>query len=296
MQLRVVSWFALVVAATSVAIALVGSPVPVGWLAPAAARAPLRVGYALEAPYAHRDDRGQLDGEAVEVLRALLARLDLPEPVWIHVEHHRLIHELRAGRIDIAAAGLFVTPDAAAQVDFTAPTASVRTGLLVARGNPLGLHALAQLRQHPGARLAVIDGSHELVQARQAGLAPDHLMCVVDLDGALAALRDGRAVALALPAPRLDRLHADPTIAATWEIAAPFTTPAGPGGPDIGYPALALRPGDPLRDRLDDALAGYLGSPEHLAVARRHGFSPEDIAAAHGFHGRDRGTADPTER
>ena len=295
MQLRVVSWFALVVAATSVAIALVGSLAPVEWPAPAA-RPPLRVGYALEAPYAHRDDRGRLDGEAVAVLRALLARLDLPEPVWIHVEHHRLIHELQAGRIDIAASGLFITPEAAAQVDFTAPTASVRTGLLVARGNPLDLHALAAIRQHPGARLVVIDGSHELAQARRAGLGPDQLMCVVDLDVALAALRDGRAAALAQPAPRLDHLQADPAIATAWEIAAPFTTPAGPVGPDIGYPALALRRGDPLRDRLDGALASYLGSPEHLAVARRHGFSPEDIAAAHGFHGRDRGTADPTER
>jgi polar amino acid transport system substrate-binding protein len=74
MQLRVVSWFALVVAATSVAIALVGSPGPVAWPAPAV-HPPLRIGYALEAPYARRDNLGQLDGEAIEVMRALLARL-----------------------------------------------------------------------------------------------------------------------------------------------------------------------------------------------------------------------------
>lgn len=172
----------------------------------------------------------------------------------------------------------------------------MRTGLLIARGNPLDLHALPQIRQHPGARLAVLEGSRELAQARQAGLEPDHLVRAIDLDDALAALHDGRAVALALPAPRLDGLRADPAFAAAWEIATPFTTPAGPQGPDIGYPALALRHGDPLRDRLDDALTAYLGSPEHLAMARRHGFTPEDIAAAHGFHARDRDATDPTDR
>lgn len=294
MQLRVVSWFALVVAATSVAITLVGaSALPAS---PAPSSAALRIGYALDAPYARRDSRGRLDGEAVEVMQALLPRLGLTDPVWIHAERHRLVHELQAGRIDVIASGLFITPETAQRVDFTRPTTSVRTGLLVARGNPLGLHALDTLQHRAGARLVVIDGSHELAQARQAGLGPDHLLCVIDLDGALEALANGQAAALALPAPLLAGLAARPAVAARWETATPFATPAGRDGPDIGYPALATRRGDPLRDRLDDALASYLGSREHLALAQRHGFSPEDIAAAHGLRAPDRLTADKAAR
>lgn len=294
MQLRVVSWFALVVVATSIAIALVGAPASPA--APAPSSEVLRIGYALDAPYARRDGQGRLDGEAVEVMRAMLPRLGLADPVWIHAEHHRLVHELQAGRIDVIASGLFITPETAQLVDFTRPTTSVRTGLLVARGNPLGLHALDSLRHRAGARLVVIDGSRELAQARQAGLGPDHLLCVIDLEGALEALASGQAAALALPAPLLAGLASRPAVAARWEAATPFATPAGRDGPDIGYPALATRRGDPLRDRLDDALASYLGSHEHLALAQRHGFSPDDIATAHGLHASDRIAADKATR
>jgi polar amino acid transport system substrate-binding protein len=242
---------------------------------------PLRAGYALEAPYAFRDADGTLRGEAVDTLRAALQRAGLPEPVWVHVEFPRLLHELRSGRIDVIAAGMFITPERAAQAAFTRPTTSVRMGLLVSDGNPLGLHALADLRRAgSAAKLAVLEGSVELERAREADLPEGQLLRLPDAGSALAAVRSGQAAAFALSAPSLRwAMRESPGLA----LAAPFTVPQHGGHPDIGFPAFVFRPGDPRRDRLDHALSGYLGSADHLRAVGPHGFGADDIAAAHGL-------------
>ncbi|MEX8493364.1 transporter substrate-binding domain-containing protein [Sphaerotilus sp.] len=281
MRRRLISGITLVVVVTGGALALIDRTAP--GLRPGGGQDGdvLRVGYALEAPYAFLDAQGHLQGEAIDTLRAALQRLGLPEPVWVHVEFPRLIHELRSGRIDVIAAGLFITPERATQVEFTRPTTSVRPGLLVTAGNPLGLHALGDLQRTSGARLAVLDGSVEWTQAREAGIPEAQLLRVPDPAGALAAMRSGQAVAFALSTPSLRWiLRESPD---TLALATPFEVPRRAGQPDIGYPAYAFRRGDPMRERIDLALSGYLGSAEHLQTVAGYGFSVDDIATAYGM-------------
>lgn len=278
MHRRLMAWGALVVAAAAIAMALIFQTLTDRGEHDGSV--PLRAGYALEAPYAYRDASGDLRGEAVDTLRAGLQRAGLPEPVWVHVEFPRLLHELRSGRIDVIAAGMFITPERAAVAEFTRPTTSVRMGLLVPGGNPLGLHALGDLRRAAGARLAVLDGSVELDRAREAGLTEAQLLRLPDTGSALAALRSGQAAAFALSAPSLRwAMREWPVL----ELAAPFTPPQQGGKPDIGFPAFVFRTGDPRRARLDQALAGYLGSADHLRAVADYGFEADDIAAAHGL-------------
>lgn len=278
MDRRLTAWGALVMVVAAIAVALVSQPLTDrrdhdGDL-------PLRAGYALEGPYAYRDANGELRGEAVDTLRAGLQRAGLLEPVWVHVEFPRLLHELRSGRIDVIAAGMFITPERAAQAAFTRPTTSVRMGLLVPSGNPLDLHALGDLRRSDGTRLAVLEGSVELDRAREAGLTDAQLLRLPDTGSALAALRSGQAAAFALSAPSLRWAMRDgPGL----ELATPFTTPQHDGKPDIGFPAFVFRSDDPRRSRLDQALAGYLGSAEHLRAVADYGFEADDIAVAHGL-------------
>ena len=279
MSWRLMAWSAFVVGVAAAAIALIARTTS-DVIADGDTGPLLRAGYALEAPYAYRDADGTLHGESVDTLRAALQRAGLPEPVWVHVEFPRLLHELRSGRIDVIAAGMFITPERAAQAAFTRPTTSVRTGLLVPAGNPLGLHALEDLRRAGGARLAVLEGSVELAQAREAGLTEAQLLRLPDAASALAALRSGQAAGFALSAPSLRWAMRD---SPTLEMAAPFAVPRRGGQPDIGYPAFVFRTDDPRRTRVDQALSGYLGSAEHLRVAESHGFSADDVAAAHGL-------------
>lgn len=278
MDRRLTAWGALVVVVAAIALGLVFQPLTDrrdhdgGDL--------LRAGYALEAPYAYRDARGELRGEAIDTLRAGLQRAGLLEPVWVHVEFPRLLHELRSGRIDVIAAGMFITPERAAQAEFTRPTTSVRMGLLVPKGNPLGLHALVDVHRSDGARLAVLDGSVELDRAREAGLTDAQLLRLPDTGSALAAVHSGQAAAFALSAPSLRwAMREWPAL----ELAAPFTPPQHGGKPDIGFPAFVFRSGDPRRARLDQALAGYLGSAEHLRAVADYGVEADDIAVAHGL-------------
>lgn len=279
MPRRLIAWNLLVVTAAASAAALLHgtAPEPLD----VANGTPLRAGYSLEAPYAFRDTNGSLRGESVDTLRAALQRAGLPEPVWVHVEFPRLLHALRSGHIDVIAAGMFITSEHTAQAAFTRPTTSVRMGLLVPAGNPLRLHAFGDLRAAgPAAKLAVVGGSVELDRAREAGLSDAQLLRLPDTDSALAALQSGQAAAVALSVPALRwAVRTQPTL----ELAAPFAVPQHQGHSDIGFPAYAFRIGDPRRDRLDQALSGYLGSPDHLHTAAQYGFGADDIAAAHGL-------------
>ena len=72
--------------------------------------------------------RGQPRGFEVEQMKAFVAELSEEvgarpplEPVFLPVAFDRLLPELLAGRGDIAAAGLTVTPERSAQVAFSAP-------------------------------------------------------------------------------------------------------------------------------------------------------------------------------
>lgn len=269
------AWVAVVVLGLVVAISVVLGRNHRHFWAPGqrSADTPLRIGYAIEPPYVLLDAQGRVSGESPEVLRAALKRMGKPEPVWLHFEFANLLAALQAGRIDLIAAGMFITPERSQQVAFTRPTAHVSTGLLVAAGNPQQLHSLADLARRPELTLAVLEGSVEAAQAGTAGLPATRQIRVTDALSGMAAVRSGSAAAFALSAPSL-RWAVQQSADAGVELAEPYQSSSPPG-----QPAYAMRSGDPRLGRLDQALAGWLGSAEHLAIAQRYGFSAADLPA-----------------
>ena len=268
------AWTLLVVAGMVIAMLMVGRSHTTG--SPTADDTPLRVGYALEAPYVYLDAQGQVSGEAPEVLHALLRQMGAPAPQWVHQEFSTLIHELEIGRIDVIAAGLFITPERSRRVAFTRPTVAVRTGLLVVAGNPQNLAGLQDLAGHDRLRLAVIEGAVEAQQALARGLSNRQLLRVPDAQTGLAAVRTGRAVAMALSAPSL-RWMLGQGGASGLEV---LDLTDDPSTANVGYPAFAWRLGDPRRDALDRRLARFIGSSEHREIELRHGMSMADIELA----------------
>lgn len=243
-------------------------------------RRPLRALYAIEPPFAFIDPHGRVTGEAPEMLRVLAGRAGLGDIEFVHAEFGQLLHELANGRGDVIASGLFVTPERAQRARFTRPTAQVGTAMLVMRGNPLALHSLEDLAAQPAAVLAVIDGSVEQVQASRAGLPESRIQPHADAMSAVVAVIEGRADALALSDVSLRYMLARSGITGV-ELAEPFATPQREGRPDTGWPAFALRPGDEaLARRLDEALAGYLGSPAHRALVEPFGFAAWNLPPA----------------
>ena len=237
----------------------------------------IRIGYAVEPPYAFVTSGGEVSGESPEVARRLVARLGIARIDWSQMAFSELIPALQSGRIDVIAAGLFVSEERARQVRFSEPTFRVRPALLVAEGNPHGLRTCEDLLGQPERRVAVIAGSVEQALLRQAGLASDRLVQVPDALTGHKAVESGLVDALALSAPTLRwRLQQAPR-AGTELVQAPDQSPMLAGA-DYGLGAFAFRQADQrLAQAWDEAAHGYIGSAEHRALLKRFGFSPADI-------------------
>jgi len=242
----------------------------------------LRVGYAIEEPFAMVEADGRVTGEAPEVLRDALRSLGRENVVWLQADLASLIHELESGRIDIIAAGMFVTPARTQRVLFTRPTATIQPGLLVRYGNPLHLRSLSDIAVLPTVKLAVIDGSVEQQLAHKAALSEAQIQAFPDAAAAAGAVRTGLADAFMLSSVSLHFLVTRAE-AGVFELVAPDTTR---DGNFVGLPAFAMRLEDKrLRDAIDNALADFLGSPAHLELMRRFGLLDDNIAVAPGSSG-----------
>jgi polar amino acid transport system substrate-binding protein len=219
----------------------------------------LRVGYAVEAPYAFVDARGEVSGESATIARTVAERLSASRVQWVQTGFVRLVPELETGRFDVIASGLFITPERAAHVAFSRPTCRVGAGVLFRADQeapPASCQALG-----PELRVAVVAGAVEAEALAACGHA--QLVVVPDASAWRAAVLNGVVDALALSLPALRWM-------ATEEgdlRAAPFDLDRAPG-----YPAFAFRRDDvALRVAWDEALAGYLGTPEHACADRGRG-------------------------
>ena len=251
-------------------------------LARARAGGVLRVGYALEAPFvllqpepAASAPALRVSGESPEVLRAALARVGITRLEWLRADFGSLIHELESGRIDVIAAGMFITPARSQRVAFSLPSVALRTGLL----QPVDLlpitPSLAELQHFPQRRLAVLEGSVEAALARSSGFPEARLIAYPDAPSALDALKRGRVEALALSSVSLRYMQRN-LPAGAYHLS-PDVVPDAPAG----LAAFAVRSQDQaLREALDQALAGFLGSAEHLALVAPFGIAAADLPEA----------------
>lgn len=240
-------------------------------------RGAIRVGYAVEAPYAFLGADGNVTGESPEVARRVAARLGLGRVEWFQVEFRELIPALEAGRFDVIAAGLFITPERAQRVRFSEPTFRVREALLVARGNPRQLHSYEQVRQHAGVRLAVVAGSVEATMLRQLGLPESQVVAVPDALAGRVAVEAGVTDGLALSSPTVRWMALRDELGRT-EVAEPFEQPAAAGPRKLGFGAFAFRKTDHrLHAAWNAALQGFVGSAEHRELIARFGFTEAEL-------------------
>lgn len=233
----------------------------------------LRVGYAVEAPYAVTGPAGEALGESPAVAAAVASRLGV-RPEFVLLDFHELIPALEAGRIDLVAAGLFVTPERAQQVLFSRPTLRVRAGWLARAGRfdlPL---TVADLVARPELHVAVIEGAIEATRLTAAGLPDARLQAFPDAASAAAAVRAGAADVLALSWPTVAAMAArSGGHLQAW--------PARYAGEDASLTALAVRRGEQrLLDAVNEALASHLGSPAHLAALSAVGLGLDDLPIA----------------
>ncbi|NKE69257.1 ectoine/hydroxyectoine ABC transporter substrate-binding protein EhuB [Candidatus Manganitrophus noduliformans] len=238
----------------------------------------IRLGYANEAPYAYYDTAaGKLTGEAPEIARAVLGEMGVTEVEGVLTEFGALIPGLKAGRFDIIAAGMYITPARCREIAFSNPTYGLGEAFLVKAGNPLGLHSYEEAAAHPTARLGVVAGAVERRYAQATGVPESRIAVLPDAPSAVAAVQAGRVDAYAGTSLTIQNLLSkarDPGI----ERAEPFRDPIIDGKTVIGYGAFGLRKEDTaLLNEFNAHLERFIGSPRHLAVVAPFGFTEADL-------------------
>lgn len=237
----------------------------------------IRIGYAIEAPYAFLKSGGEITGESPEVAKLVVARLGVQHIEWRLVEFDALISNLEAGHIDVIAAGMFITPQRAQRVDFSEPTIHVRHGLLVAKGNPKQIHSYEQAAAQHDITIAVLAGSVEEALLKRIGVPDGRLVIVPDALTGRVAVESGLADGLALSVPSLQWMLPQNQISST-EIAQPFEQSALAQRERLGYGAFAFRKTDTqLSSAWNTELKALIGSSEHLGLISKFGFTKAEL-------------------
>jgi polar amino acid transport system substrate-binding protein len=164
----------------------------------------------------------------------------------METEFGALIRELKAGRFDVIAAGMYVLPERCAQISFSEPTYMATNllgqGFAVRPGNPKGLHGYEDVARDGSVRLGVVAGGVEISHARALGVGDYQLVIFPDTAAAADGVRSGRVDAYAATALTVKALvDRDPK---RLERAQPFRNPVIGGKTALGYGAFGFRKED----------------------------------------------------
>jgi polar amino acid transport system substrate-binding protein len=234
----------------------------------------IRIGYANEAPFAYTLADGRVTGESPEIAKAVFAKMGINKVDAVLTEWGGLIPGLKAGRFDVIAAGMYVTPERMEQVLFTDPHYQIGDTLLVAKGNPENLKSYADIAKHPSARLAVMAGTTQYGYAKAAGIPDSRIMQVPNTIAQLQAVRTRRAAAAVGTQLTMTEL-AKKGGKAVQTVSDFQDDPA-----HTGYGAFAFRQQDQdLRDAVNAALKEWIGSEEHLKTVAPFGFDRSNLTS-----------------
>jgi polar amino acid transport system substrate-binding protein len=236
----------------------------------------IRIGFANEAPFGYQTPDGKLTGEAPEVGKAVLKQLGVTKVEGVLTEFGALIPGLRAGRFDMIAAGMYITPPRCKQVQFSEPSYSIGEAFAVAAGNPKKLQGYEDFAKNSSAKLGVMAGAVEAGYARKMGVAESQLVVFPDGPSALAGVRTGRVDAYAGTALTIQDLLSKN--GEGLERAEPFKDPVIDGESIRGYGAFGFRPEDKdFLEAFNKVLVSYRGSEEHLALVEPFGFTKSEM-------------------
>lgn len=237
----------------------------------------IRIGYAVEAPYAFLKPGGEITGESPEVAKLIVARLGIGRIEWQQSEFGSLIAGLESGRFDVIAAGMFISPERARRINFSEPSFHVQEALLVPKGNPRRLHSFAQALPPADVKIAVLAGSVEESLLLRLGLPDRQLVRVPDALTGRVAVESGTADGLALSSPTIRWMAMREQLGKT-EMAEPFEQSELAQKERLGFGAFVFRKRDgQLQTAWNVELKKFIGSAEHQKLIAEFGFTPNEL-------------------
>lgn len=247
------------------------------------------VGFANEKPYGYETSSGKLTGEAPEVARAVLKRLGVDRIKGRLVDFGALIPGLEAGRYDLIAAGMFITPQRCSAISFSDPDYCALEALGVKAGNPKNLSDYTSVAKTPDAKLAVESGAVELGYAKAAGVEQSQLVVLSTPQALVAAVEAGRADAFSLTSITVNTLVK--TTGGKLVMATPFV-PTVNGKEQYGCGGYGFRTSNSgFRNAFNAELDKMRKADDILPIIQKFGFTKDntDLAKKHTASGLCKG-------
>ena len=255
--------------------AMAGTAVSAATLAEIQESGTIRIAVANEIPYGYVDPTGAALGAGPDVAKALMEQLGVENIEWVTTNFSSLIPGLRADRFDMVAAEMAILPDRCGQVLFSEPNSSYGEGLLVAEGNPKGIHAYSDFADNPDYKVAIMAGADQLEMMQKLGVSEANLVTIASNADAISTVSTGRADAYAATSLTASGL-ADQGQGV--EVAAEFTDPVIDGEEVRSWGGFTFASGnEELRDAVNEALAEFKQTPEWTEVLSGYGFTQSDI-------------------
>ena len=157
-----------------------------------ASRSPTRSPTATSIP--NGDAKGAGPDVATAVVKAL--GIDADNIQWVVTNFSSLIPGLQANRFDMTAAEMAIRPERCQKVVYSEPNTSYGEGLLVANGDPKGIHTYADFAKG-GVKVAVMAGADQLQMMQSLGVPEGNIVTIAANADAISTVATGRADAYA---------------------------------------------------------------------------------------------------
>ena len=239
------------------------------------------VGIANEKPYGYVETDGRLVGAVPDVILAALAPHGVKTMQAQIVEFNALIPGLNAGRFDIIGAGMYIRPKRCEAVAFTNPMTRLGYGFAALKGNPKGVHSIADVAKHADAVVGTQNGSAQVEELQKAGVPAKRVVLFTNATEALAGLKASRCDVIYFPSLELNEVLKTANDPAVERVADFKQVLDASGAPDFGYSALGLRQVDKdLKAVLDDEIGKMLASGKLLEIIAKYGYGQDELPTA----------------
>ncbi|HLR74131.1 MAG TPA: ectoine/hydroxyectoine ABC transporter substrate-binding protein EhuB [Virgibacillus sp.] len=231
------------------------------------------VGFADEKPYGYENEDGELTGASVDTAKAVFKALGIDEVEGHLADYSELVPGLGAKKFDAITSGMAITPDRCENAAFAEPDMKYGEGLIVQKGNPLGLHSYTDIADNPDAVISIMSGATENDFVVSEGVDEDQIQSAPDIPATIAAVESGRADAttgtemtliMALESADSDNL----------EFVEDFEQPDIEGVPSYG--AVAFHPDDTeLLEAFNEKLEELKADGTVQEILEKNGFDAE---------------------
>jgi polar amino acid transport system substrate-binding protein len=159
----------------------------------------VNVAIANNPPYTILKPNGDITGMIPDLVKEVMGRLGVPKVVAVVTTYDAMISGLNAGRFDLVAAGLYMTPKRCQQILFSDPDTVTVEGFAVPTGNPKKIGGFSSFIENPRLTVALLAGGNTVEIAAKLGVPDSQVVKLPTQEDGFEAVKSGRADAYGSP-------------------------------------------------------------------------------------------------